>query len=248
MTSQTPNKGLVKPGHNEDVDTWDVPVNANSDSIDACLGNVTVINMTSLSSYALSASDVLATTIKFTGTLGSGIIPVLMPNGAGGQFTIIDATTHTDNTSQLGFGWTVSGTGVLLAPGATQPLIADGTNAIWAVAGAQSVAGVTYMDLTGLSGSVTLTDDRCRNKTWVFYGTLVNANLTLVWPVASAGVYALVHRWSAAGGSSNLVMGVAGASSTSTISISANTKFMAAYYRTDPTSNNWFFQRLSADV
>jgi hypothetical protein len=247
MTSLTTNKSLIKPGHNEYVDEWDTPVNENSDSIDACLGNVTIINMTSLSTYTLTATDVLCTTLKFTGTLNSGVIPILMPLGAGGQFTMIDATTATDATSQLSFGWVGGGgTSVRLSQGGTQPLTADGVNSIWSTAAAQTVPGVTYFNLTGVTGTTVIPEDKCRNKTWVFYGTLANSIVSLEFPQSQAGVYAQAHIWTAAGGSSNLVLTVTGTSGGSTIAIAENTRFMAAYYRPNPTSNAWIWARMSA--
>ena len=40
MSSQTTNLGLVKPARGEFTGTWDIPMNANSDSIDATLGGL----------------------------------------------------------------------------------------------------------------------------------------------------------------------------------------------------------------
>jgi hypothetical protein len=40
MSTKTPNLGLIKPARGEFTDTWDIPLNANSDSIDTAVGDL----------------------------------------------------------------------------------------------------------------------------------------------------------------------------------------------------------------
>jgi hypothetical protein len=128
----TTNKNIEKPAHNDYVDDWDIPVNSNSNIIDACFGNVTTINMTGLSTHSFVAADLQAQTIKFTGTLNSGAIPIKLTNGVSGTFTVVDATTPTDSTSCLNMSWASGGTSYAIPQGITQLMRADGGSLIWA--------------------------------------------------------------------------------------------------------------------
>ena len=91
----TPNIGLAVPLHGSEVDTWDVPVNGNSTIIDACLGGVTSVALSSVS-VNLTATQCQAATFRFSGALtanvGIGLAAVnktiIVNNACTGAFVI----------------------------------------------------------------------------------------------------------------------------------------------------------------
>ena len=186
----TTNKNIEKPGHNDYVDTWDVPVNADFDVIDSCFGQAT-INMTSLSSYTLLTSNVQSSALRFTGTLNSGSIPIKLTNGISGPFTIIDATTPTDSTSRLQLSWSSGGNSVLIPQGATQSAFADGTNLIWSRTAAPIVTSMPTITFSS-SNSISLDAAQVTIPYFRVSGTLFGSGLNSVtFPSGTNGAYSV---------------------------------------------------------
>ena len=213
VSSFTTNKNIEKPAHNDYVDDWDVPVNGNMNTIDACLGSVTAINMTGLSSYTFGFADIQSTTIRFTGTLNSGVIPVELTNGVSGQFTIIDATTPTDSTSRISLGWTSGGTSYSLFQGATRLMSADGGGLVWRPASANALPLLTQFNLStfGGGGTFNLTADQLSTGLVIFTGTCPNTTVLGSVPSGFVGSIDFIGAFSNAGGSSILgIQGVGG--------------------------------------
>lgn len=156
--SNTTNKSLEKPAHNTDIDSWDVPVNSNSDIIDSCLGDVNEINLTGLSTYTLVTADLQCATLRFTGTLNSGAVTVKMTNGISASFNIVNATSQTDSTSFLTFGFTSGGNTYIVPQGTNQPIYFDGITPVVAPNAKTATHTIATISITGVAtGSYSLT-------------------------------------------------------------------------------------------
>lgn len=86
----TVNRGYATPAHGSEVDTWDVPLNDNFGLIDANLGGVTSISLSS-SPVVLSAAQYKNGTIRFTGNLTASCLITFPP--VSGWWTIDNQTT-----------------------------------------------------------------------------------------------------------------------------------------------------------
>lgn len=199
MTSTyTTNKKIEKPAHNDYVDDWDVPVNANMDIIDQCLGDVTYVNMTGLSTYSLADADLLATTIVLQNTLSNATVTVVMPTARGGVFTIINATTAAGASSLLRLSWSAGGNTFDINQGETILMIADGSTNTWGQAALSILPGALSYSIDG-GGSFTLTDAQARYPALVLSGT-VTGSAQVHWPATSiGGVKAIYNGWSGGG-------------------------------------------------
>lgn len=126
----TPNKGLVLPANNSDVDTWDVPVNANSTQIDTALGAPTTLNVVSASgTIVLDLTQYTPPSIVLAGALTADV-NYQFPSGVGGFWFIVNGTTgnHAVTFSSGGGG------SVILAPqGYSSAIVCDGTNVAFGV-------------------------------------------------------------------------------------------------------------------
>ena len=131
-SSYTANKTLEKPANGDQVDTWNVPVNADWDIIDQAFGGVTSLNATSGSatltvaqyrSLSLSVSGAMSANVTYTLPIVSGGLV------AGGQWIV--NTTTTDGS---GGPWTVTiasaagGTSVVIPRNKPLIISSDGTN------------------------------------------------------------------------------------------------------------------------
>lgn len=222
-SSFTPNKNIEKPGHNDYVDDWDVPVNANSDVLDSSLAGVSYVNLTGLSSYTLTYSDLRARTIVFTGTLNNSIVDVKLTNGVSYEGNLQNGTTAGGSSSFFRLGWTGSGNTYILNQNATQYMVADGLNPSslgWQpgapqvrVATSSSNAGVgelmTSFVVTGVGSTQTMSAAEARAKVIKFTGVIPNAPLIYQLP-AVPGIWGIHYNVSAAGGSSTLILSVVG--------------------------------------
>ena len=68
MATKTPNLGLIKPARGEYEDTWDTPMNKNSDALDASIGDIQVEVEAARGSKA-SLNERIAGVIKADGTI-----------------------------------------------------------------------------------------------------------------------------------------------------------------------------------
>lgn len=102
----TPNKGFNLPANGSDVDTWDVPVNANSNIADTAFGSTATINVTGISgTVALTLAQYQCAFIVFTGTLTADVI-YQVPASVGGFWVVTNSATgaHTITISSAGAG------------------------------------------------------------------------------------------------------------------------------------------------
>lgn len=124
---QTTNKLLFTPAHGADVDTWDVPVNANWQGLDQALGGYTTLNANGLSgTVALTTSQIVPLGFIVTGT-PSGNLNYQVPSGKGGLWLVRNlATLGTSIT--LGFSSASGGSTVNIPSGKNLAISADGTS------------------------------------------------------------------------------------------------------------------------
>lgn len=127
MTSTfTTNRGFEKPANNDYVGTWDVPVNANWDEIDASFGAAVTVALSSTTT-TLSKAQLRCSVLVFTGALASPSV-VLLPAAAGGRFTCINLTTG----SQLSIGNTGGPNTIALSNVLPNEIVSDG-NAVYQI-------------------------------------------------------------------------------------------------------------------
>lgn len=123
---QTTNKQLYTPAHNADIDTWDVPVNANWNGLDQALGTYTTLNATGLSgTVALTTSQTIPLGFIVTGT-PSGNLTYTTPAGVGGLWLVRNQATLGASIT-LGFASASGGSTVNIPSGKNIPVSADGT-------------------------------------------------------------------------------------------------------------------------
>jgi len=120
----TTNKGLNTPANGSNVNTWDVPVNANFTTIDTAFGgSVTVSGLTG-GTTTFTSAQYTPPIVILTGTLTSNQT-LNFPSGVGGVWSIYNSTTgsYTVTIGSGGGGSTVS-----ITRGYRTAIICDGTN------------------------------------------------------------------------------------------------------------------------
>jgi hypothetical protein len=124
MSANTPNKNLNVPAHGADPNSWDVPVNANWQVLDAALGGVTSISVTDVTgpTVVLTVSQYTPPNIEFSG-IAIANLTYQVPAGVGGIWTINNGGT---GPFTLSFG-VVGGTAVTLNLARTL-VVSDGVN------------------------------------------------------------------------------------------------------------------------
>lgn len=131
MTSTyTTNKRIQKPAHNDFIDTWEIPVNDNSDILDTALGGKTSINVTSVSgTVVLTYTQYQPTIWLISGTLTANV-NYQLPSGVGGFFIVSNAATGAFTVTISSGG---AGTSQVITAGSTVFIYSDGTNIMPAV-------------------------------------------------------------------------------------------------------------------
>ena len=128
VASYTSNLGFTKPANGDNNNSWDVPVNSNSDLLDFALSGVTAVGTTggttTLSATQGASNQARAAVISITGTLVSNAI-VNAPATATKTYWVKNGTTG-DYTVTFGV---TSGTSVLIPQGTWALVYCDGTNA-----------------------------------------------------------------------------------------------------------------------
>jgi hypothetical protein len=125
--SNTTNKNIEKPAYNSYIDSWNSPVNANSDIIDAALGSTTSLNATG-GSAALTSGQYQSLFLSITGAI-SAPVTYTIPSNVGGQWIVYNGTTdasggpHAITIASAGGGTSVTVTRTLRTI-----VISDGTN------------------------------------------------------------------------------------------------------------------------
>lgn len=192
----TTNIGLEKPANGDDVDTWDVPVNSNSDTLDVLAGNVTTLTVTSASGTVnLVAAQYVPRVMRAVGTQTANIVYQL-PTGVGGTWIFDNQGTGSSAftiTLKSGGG----GTTVIAPKGSSVIFSSDGTNIVvapsslpGAIAGNEPPAGYVGEYLSSTSGPTAFTSglilDACSilltPGIWFLWGTTR-------WDMTSAGTF-----------------------------------------------------------
>jgi hypothetical protein len=119
----TANKSLYQPANGSNVNTWDVPLNANADYIDAAFGAVTLLNASS-GSATLSLAQYRPLILDVSGVMSANVTYTI-PTGVGGQWIVRNRTTGGSYTVTIAYQ---GGGPTLEVPrGATVPLYSDTT-------------------------------------------------------------------------------------------------------------------------
>jgi hypothetical protein len=122
----TPNKNLFTPAHGSDVNTWDVPLNANANNLDQALGTYTILNTTGLrGAIPLTSSQTTPLGFIVTGT-PAGPIEYQTPAGVGGIWLVRNAAA-VGGSITLGFSSLSGGSAVNIPARQNLAISADGT-------------------------------------------------------------------------------------------------------------------------
>lgn len=133
----TPNKSLFVPAFNADINSWNIPLNANALNIDQALGTYTGLNVTSQSGVvALTVSQSVPLGFIVGGTLTANVT-YETPAAAGGFWCV--RSNIAANSFNVYFASASGGNSVLIPPGENIIISADGTSNGMAVA--QNIAG-----------------------------------------------------------------------------------------------------------
>jgi len=120
----TTNKSLNTPAHGTYVDTWDGPLNDNSNYIDQALGSTTSLNATA-GSAVLTAAQYRSMAIAISGAITSNVTYTI-PAGVGGQW-IVNYTELTGSTGNVIFASGAGGPTITLTKNTTNLIFSDGT-------------------------------------------------------------------------------------------------------------------------
>jgi hypothetical protein len=91
VSTYTTNKNIEKPGNNDYIDTWNVPVNNDWDIIDRAFGGTFNVSLTN-ANVTLTQTNAQNVCIKLTGTL-TGNVVIYFPSGVSGFYIVNNATT-----------------------------------------------------------------------------------------------------------------------------------------------------------
>jgi Chaperone of endosialidase len=119
----TANKSLYQPANGSNVNTWDVPLNANADYIDLAFGSVTLLNA-SAGSATLSLAQYRPLILDVSGAMSANVIYTI-PTGVGGQWLVRNRTTGGSYTVTIAYQ--AGGPTLEVPRNATVPLYADTT-------------------------------------------------------------------------------------------------------------------------
>ena len=158
----TTNKSLNTPANGSNINTWDVPVNANFTSLDTAFGGLTSLNSTGISgNVTLTLAQYTPPNITITGT-PAGVITYIVPAGVGGVWSIYNGTTA--GSSIIYFSTTTSTSVPYAVPvlqGYRTQIISDGTNMSYTSTAPINVGGLTtqiqYNNSGFLGGSANFT-------------------------------------------------------------------------------------------
>ena len=126
MTSTfTTNKAIEKPGNNDYIDTWNVPVNNDWDIIDRAFGGTHTVSLTS-SNVTLTQANVQNTCILLQGALTANVT-VYFPSGVSGFYIVNNTTSGAFNVALLSAGGS-PGRGVVAAQDSYTFIWSNGSN------------------------------------------------------------------------------------------------------------------------
>lgn len=121
----TPNKGLSQPAFNSFINSWQIPVNANTGYIDAALGSSTALNATGLSGdQTLTLTQYQPSQLLVSG-VPTALTNYVVPSGVGGFWFVENGTT---GGFSIGFKSAAGGSTVLVTPGFRTLVYCDGSS------------------------------------------------------------------------------------------------------------------------
>jgi len=178
MSSFTTNKNLEKPNNGEYVDSWNVPLNADMNVIDAALGSVTNLNATAgnatLSSNVSSNVTYINMALNVTGAMTANVVYTI-PNAVGGMWIVRNATTDS-----VGGPWTVTvasgggGSNVTVLRGKASMIWSDGTNIRNVDENVPSIGTVTSVGVSGGSTGLTTSNSPVTTNGTITIGGVLN--------------------------------------------------------------------------
>lgn len=125
--SYTTNKNIEKPAYNSYIDSWNTPVNADWDIIDAALGSTTSLNATG-GSATLTTAQYQSLFLSITGAI-SAPVTYTIPSGVGGQWIVYNGTTDSSGGPHaITIASAGGGTNTTVSRGYRTIVISDGTN------------------------------------------------------------------------------------------------------------------------
>jgi hypothetical protein len=152
--STTANKQLNKPTYNQTSPTWDIPLNANADILDAALGSTTSIPLTN-ANVTLSSTQCQNMRILLTGTISANIIITFPAEGGFWIVSNFTAGSYTITAASAG-----GGNAVVINQGFSVVVFSDGTNMYFANDGLTSTAGaangIFYLNSQEVTASYTI--------------------------------------------------------------------------------------------
>lgn len=156
--ASTTNKTLDKPANGVDVDTWDQPVNANSDIIDAAFGNTTNINVVAATgTIVLTLTQYRPSRIILSGLLTANV-NYQFPATIGWNGTVFNNTTGAFSVTFSSAG---AGTSIVIPQGASVGVSCDATNVYFtnnAASGSNTQIQYNNSNVLGASSKLTWTD------------------------------------------------------------------------------------------
>lgn len=178
MSSFTTNKNLEKPNNGEYVDSWNVPLNADMNVLDAALGSVTNLNATAgnatLSNSVSSNVTYINMALNVTGAMTANVVYTI-PNTVGGMWIVRNATTDS-----VGGPWTVTiasgggGSNVTVLRGKASMIWSDGTNIRNVDENVASIGTVTSVDVVGGTTGLTTTGGPITTSGNITLGGILN--------------------------------------------------------------------------
>jgi hypothetical protein len=139
VSTYTTNKNIEKPGNNDYIDTWNVPVNNDWDIIDRAFGGTFNVSLTN-ANVTLTQTNAQNVCIKLTGTL-TGNVVIYFPSGVSGFYIVNNATTGSYTVTLASAGG---------SPGSTDTATQSAFSFVWSDGSNMSLA--TNAALTAGSG------------------------------------------------------------------------------------------------
>lgn len=167
VSTYTTNKHIEKPGNGDYVDTWNVPVNADMNVVDAAFGATISFNGTAgsqtLTSGVSDTYSYIPLFIKVTGAISANVTYTI-PSGVGGSWIIYNTTTGT--SYNVTFASAGGGASVVIPRNVITSIVCDGTN----VYSSASAGGSSYTrtNFTASAGQDTFTVSYTVNKLDVY--------------------------------------------------------------------------------
>lgn len=197
----TANKSLAQPANGSS--SWDTPLNSNFGVIDAALGTLTYINVTSVGSTPVTLTDTQYQKmgIVFTGT-PSANLTYNFPASVGGNWIIMDSTTGGSSYS-ITLGSLGAGAQLIVPRGSRSTVFCDTASVLFSVVPPGSTTQVIYNSSGAFAASASLTFDGTSLSSGNYYINSTTNASTIGYSNNSANLY--MYNATGAGGTTNTV-------------------------------------------